>query len=646
MNGTFDAKSINVPYHPDLVRIGRQTNQKTVPTAHNGYFDSKVLSRQHAEIYAERDGTIWIRDVKSSNGTFVNGKRLSPENKESEPHILNAQDILELGIDIVSEDQKTVVHHKVAARVEHAGFSGSGSPSSLAELTFGDMDPSLLQLGQQSMQGNRSRAGSQGATGANGRFPSLITNGNMMQAAYHPKWLQPITIETIVKRLNTELKAAQLQAKDLKHTASFVDAVAGKEKSLPSLSSSSPNKSFDGYKHPRNSPPPPPGPPPTQPLPEAPSSASTNGKLRAKLSEIQPLLRRDTEKPKHSPIKSAGEKLQIRNLVEALTRAQKEIGAQAEKLKTLQDTLEQERLDKKDAHERSSRSSSNEESSLQTPATNSDISQTNGISSHDTSAITETDVPTLHSMIIAMRGEMTSLRTQLTTAQRRAESAEDESRRDRKTLIEMVERIKQREERAKKRIESKRGSSKSHHIAPSDEKTKHNHSRTSSSGSNSDEDEFLDFEDVSALNGKLDQAVRRLREDGHLFTDDQDQTLVNGSVSPLPSISHLQHLGKSALETFLPSSDNQSSTTDIDVDIDNKDPLAKKESLEQQTSPSAQTAAQTSSSQTATRTRGKSLTQDLTVAEAAPYASMIGIVLLGVGMMAWLNGWQAPRVER
>jgi pSer/pThr/pTyr-binding forkhead associated (FHA) protein len=111
INGTFDRKTITVPYYPDVLRIGRQTNQKTVPTALNGYFDSKVLSRQHAEVYADRQGRIFIKDVKSSNGTFVNGMRLSQENKESEPRELREQDVLELGIDIVSEDQKTVVHH-------------------------------------------------------------------------------------------------------------------------------------------------------------------------------------------------------------------------------------------------------------------------------------------------------------------------------------------------------------------------------------------------------------------------------------------------------------------------------------------------------------------------------------------------------
>jgi len=246
-------------------------------------------------------------------------------------------------------------------------------------------------------------------------------------------------------------------------------------------------------------------------------------------------------------------------------------------------------------------------------------------------------------MINTMREEMNSLRIELATAQRRSEEAEDESRRDRKTLIEMVESIKQREERARKRREAKRGSSNSHHTSHLDEQTTHIPVRRSSSGASSDEDEFLDFEDDSTMNGKLDQAVRRLREHGHVFIDDQDQRTVNGSVSPLPSIAHLQKLGKSTLETMLPSSNNPSSTTG--VSSNDKDALVTGSSIEEQASSSAQ-AATSSSPRTATRTRGKGLTQDLTVSEAAPYASMIGIVLLGVGMMAWLNGWQAPRVER
>jgi hypothetical protein len=91
---------------------------------------------------------MYIRDVKSSNGTFVNGERLSNEGMESEPYELKSEDIVvcpnmlvllscrslitcwqEFGIDIVSEDNKTVQHYKVSAKayvvwnVDDAGWS-------------------------------------------------------------------------------------------------------------------------------------------------------------------------------------------------------------------------------------------------------------------------------------------------------------------------------------------------------------------------------------------------------------------------------------------------------------------------------------------------------------------------------------------
>lgn len=58
-----------------------------------------------------------IKDVKSSNGTFINGERLSAEGVESEAFELHTDDNVEFGIDIVSDDNKTIVHHKVAAKV-------------------------------------------------------------------------------------------------------------------------------------------------------------------------------------------------------------------------------------------------------------------------------------------------------------------------------------------------------------------------------------------------------------------------------------------------------------------------------------------------------------------------------------------------
>ncbi|KAH8116852.1 hypothetical protein DFH11DRAFT_1505549 [Phellopilus nigrolimitatus] len=115
LNDSFVPKHISL-LNNQRVKIGRQTNAKTVPGERNGYFDSKVLSRQHAEVW-EESNKIFIKDVKSSNGTFINGERLSAEGVESEPYELKSDDIVEFGIDIVGEDNKTIIHHKVAARV-------------------------------------------------------------------------------------------------------------------------------------------------------------------------------------------------------------------------------------------------------------------------------------------------------------------------------------------------------------------------------------------------------------------------------------------------------------------------------------------------------------------------------------------------
>lgn len=203
MNGTFERKTIAVPFAPESLRIGRQTNQKTIPTPGNGFFDSKVLSRQHAEVFAERNGKIFIRDVKSSNGTFVNGTRLSQENRESEPHELQTADHLELGIDIVSEDQKTVVHHKVAAKIEHAGFMAASS--NVLDMNFGELDPANggIAMPAAPMQ-MRGRTMSNNAMNNNGRVmqnaPPQQPQGNGL-VQQRPFFMAPIATDQIMKRL-------------------------------------------------------------------------------------------------------------------------------------------------------------------------------------------------------------------------------------------------------------------------------------------------------------------------------------------------------------------------------------------------------------------------------------------------------------
>ncbi|KAF7361236.1 Glycosyltransferase family 69 protein [Mycena sanguinolenta] len=53
LNDSFIPKHISLTPSGQRVKIGRQTNAKTSPGERNGYFDSKVLSRQHAEVWEE-----------------------------------------------------------------------------------------------------------------------------------------------------------------------------------------------------------------------------------------------------------------------------------------------------------------------------------------------------------------------------------------------------------------------------------------------------------------------------------------------------------------------------------------------------------------------------------------------------------------
>jgi hypothetical protein len=52
LNDTFVPKQIALGNPGTRIKIGRQTNAKTIPNATNGYFDSKVLSRMHAEVWS------------------------------------------------------------------------------------------------------------------------------------------------------------------------------------------------------------------------------------------------------------------------------------------------------------------------------------------------------------------------------------------------------------------------------------------------------------------------------------------------------------------------------------------------------------------------------------------------------------------
>ncbi|KAI8937764.1 hypothetical protein NX059_005464 [Plenodomus lindquistii] len=446
MNGTFERKTITVPFFPDVLRIGRQTNNKTIPTPLNGYFDSKVLSRQHAEVWADRNGKIWIRDVKSSNGTFVNGARLSQENRDSDPHELREQDMLELGIDIVSEDQKTIVHHKVAARVEHAGIYARTS-NEMMDLNFGEIEgPQLANMmgpgGQQQLANMRGRTPSQGSVnGQRLQGPGAVpVYPNGMQQPRHPNfWLQPVTMEQVVKKLNAEIKAAKQQSQELQQTHQYINNILTADPKNEPLKASpvnpvriSPIKDLNMKTRFSD----PPAPPPQQPLPEKPDAATS-------------LRRSDTERQKTgSPVRSDA---QMSSLNEALTSAKKEIESQGIRLRDLESLLNEERRAREEAEERASRLE--RESSKEADETAESLVKGHA-EEHETAdkneevpefqnepatpADTEDSTARLQQRLDHMLTEMNEMKQQMERYRERAETAEA----DRKTLAEMIETIR------------------------------------------------------------------------------------------------------------------------------------------------------------------------------------------------------------
>ncbi|KAK5802038.1 hypothetical protein F5H01DRAFT_355227 [Linnemannia elongata] len=179
INSGFTLKSFELP-DQTRIKIGRQTGVSTAPSPSNGYFDSKVLSRVHAEVWSD-SGKVYIRDLKSSNGTFLNGRRLSAESVESEPFILNQNDSLEFGIDIMDEGG-SLLHEKVACRIYISRMSyptPGGSPQ--------DSHAKL-------------KTGSPLGSGSSNRTTTTTTSATAGQSA---------NIDLIISRLQGELTRSQ-----------------------------------------------------------------------------------------------------------------------------------------------------------------------------------------------------------------------------------------------------------------------------------------------------------------------------------------------------------------------------------------------------------------------------------------------------
>ncbi|KAI1316343.1 hypothetical protein EDD11_010057 [Mortierella claussenii] len=96
-----------------VLKIGRFTDRQSLPNRIT--FKSKVVSRGHAEIFTEH-GKFYIRDTKSSSGTFLNHARLSPPGVESKPTPLKDGDVVQLGVDYQGGTQE--IYRCVKMRLE------------------------------------------------------------------------------------------------------------------------------------------------------------------------------------------------------------------------------------------------------------------------------------------------------------------------------------------------------------------------------------------------------------------------------------------------------------------------------------------------------------------------------------------------
>ncbi|KAI1772435.1 hypothetical protein F4818DRAFT_172086 [Hypoxylon cercidicola] len=118
----FAPVSRTLPTGKETIKVGRYSERENhalvpinTPSAAPVGFKSKVVSRRHCEFWFEK-GKWYIKDVKSSSGTFLNHIRLSAPGTESKPFPINDGDVVQLGIDFKGGEE--MIYRCVKMRVE------------------------------------------------------------------------------------------------------------------------------------------------------------------------------------------------------------------------------------------------------------------------------------------------------------------------------------------------------------------------------------------------------------------------------------------------------------------------------------------------------------------------------------------------
>ena len=377
------------------------------------------------------------------------------------------------------------------------------------------------------------------------------------------------------------MREARLQTNDLGRADHFFSAILSKEDvreaekppvvepvKVPQVNGGS--LAFRGDAKPRFSDPP--APPPQQPLPEKPDVARSHN-----FDSSSPSLKRtNTERPRSvpnvSPIRQEPTS-QIITLVEALASAKKEIDTQSARMRDLEEMLQKERQARELAEELAKRlelQSSEPKTSGQKdnnvegfiieeafepphdPVQNKELALVELEPKQkdiDTKPVSDSS-SLLEKRLETMLVDMQELRDQMESFKHRAETAEAERDADRKTLAEMVEKIRS-DELARKSSSTERGRSPVHRIARQN----------------------IPNGTADGLNTPLAPLLQKAGlANGHM--EDGSERPAAGTLSRPPG---------------------------------GHDPL---------------------------------------LYHTTPYASMIGVVLIGMGLMAYLNGWQSPKGDR
>jgi len=104
----FEKRTVELSIKGDHVKIGRSQGPLK-PQSDNAIFDCRVLSRTHAQLRFLND-KFYLKDTGSSNGTFVNGQKLTDTD-----HEVLTGDVLQFGVDVDSSPRAQTIPCVVCA---------------------------------------------------------------------------------------------------------------------------------------------------------------------------------------------------------------------------------------------------------------------------------------------------------------------------------------------------------------------------------------------------------------------------------------------------------------------------------------------------------------------------------------------------